>query len=349
MRTKYNKRRFRTLIMIIILLLCMSIGYSYLLTTLNIEGTSNIKANTWDVHWENVSIKSGSVTGDQVPIAAHILTDTTQVEYSVIIKNPGDFYEFTVDAKNSGSLDAMVSVTDTKFYESNGVTQISLPNYLEYSFTYEDGDVVEQNHLLEANSSETYKVILKFKDNLEESQLPTTDKTIVIRQSVTYIQADENATPSRIYGYSFPDGRISMSELESNLSGLYPTPEESITESGYPTYLKCSIKNGTANTLGVGFKYNGNNYYLRGGIDEYYADQTPVYNENKMILTNAFDSANCHDYGTVFGCLDNNYNAEVRTSGEVTVSVKNLEGGYTGCLITADDIGYYAYCGRISS
>ena len=79
MRTKYNKRRYRTLIMIIILLLCMSIGYSYLLTTLNIEGTSNIKANTWDVHWENVSVKSGSVTGDQVPIAAHILTDTTQV------------------------------------------------------------------------------------------------------------------------------------------------------------------------------------------------------------------------------------------------------------------------------
>ena len=116
MRTKYNKRRFKTLIMIVVILLCMSIGYSYLLTTLNIEGTSNIKANTWDVHWENVSIKSGSVTGDQVPIAAHILTDTTQVEYSVIIKNPGDFYEFTVDAKNSGSIDNMVSVTDTKFY-----------------------------------------------------------------------------------------------------------------------------------------------------------------------------------------------------------------------------------------
>ena len=139
MRTKYNKRRFRTLIMIVVILLCMSIGYSYLLTTLNIEGTSNIKANTWDVHWENVSVKSGSVTGDQVPIDAYVMSDTTQVEYSVILKNPGDYYEFTVDAKNSGSLDAMVSITDTKFYESNGVTQINLPNYLEYEFLYSNG------------------------------------------------------------------------------------------------------------------------------------------------------------------------------------------------------------------
>ena len=187
MRTKYNKRRFRTAIMILILLLCMSIGYSYLLTTLNIEGTSNIKANSWDVHWENVSVKSGSVTGDQVPIAAHVMSNTTQVEYSVILKNPGEYYEFTVDAVNAGSLDAMVSITDTKFYEANGVTQINLPNYLDYSFTYEDGVEIELNTKLEANSSETYKVRIKFKDNLDDDDLPTTDKTIVIRQSITYI------------------------------------------------------------------------------------------------------------------------------------------------------------------
>ncbi len=193
MRTKYNKRRFRTVIMIFVLLLCMSIGYSYLLTTLNIEGTSNIKANTWDVHWENVNVKSGSVTGDQVPIAAHVMSDTTQVEYSVILKNPGEYYEFTVDAKNAGSLDAMVSITDTKFYESNGVTQINLPDYLEYEFLYSNGVRIGPNQILAANSSRTIKVKIKFKDNLDESQLPSTDKTIVIRQSITYVQADDTA------------------------------------------------------------------------------------------------------------------------------------------------------------
>ena len=193
MRTRYNKRRFRTAIMIFVLLLCMSIGYSYLLTTLNIEGTSNIKANTWDVHWENISVKSGSVTGDQVPIAAHVMSDTTQVEYSVILKNPGEYYEFTVDAKNSGSLDAMVSITDTKFYEENGVTEINLPDYLEYEFLYSNGVRIGPNQILAANSSRTIKVKIKFKDNLDASELPTTDKTIVIRQSITYVQADDTA------------------------------------------------------------------------------------------------------------------------------------------------------------
>ena len=213
MRTRYNKRRFRTAIMILILLLCMSIGYSYLLTTLNIEGTSNIKANSWDVHWENVSVKSGSVTGDQVPIAAHVMSDTTQVEYSVILKNPGEYYEFTVDAKNSGSLDAMVSVVDTKFYESNGVTEINLPDYLEYEFLYSNGVYIDEYQLLPANSSKTIKIKLKFKANLDESELPSTDKTIVIRESITYIQADENA-------FEIPNSRFaqdSWSNINSNI------------------------------------------------------------------------------------------------------------------------------------
>ena len=87
----------------------------------------------------------------------------------------------------------MVDIIDTKFYESNGVTQINLPDYLEYEFLYSNGINIEQNQLLAANTSRTIKVKLKFKDNLDESQLPTTDKTIVIRQSITYIQADENA------------------------------------------------------------------------------------------------------------------------------------------------------------
>ena len=204
MRTKYNKRRFRTLIMIVVILLCMSIGYSYLLTTLNIEGTSNIKANTWDVHWENVNVKSGSVTGDQVPIAAHIMSNTTQAEYSVILKNPGEYYEFSVDAKNAGSIDAMVDIINTTFYESNGVTQITQPSYLEYSFTYEDGLPVSSDQILEAGQKETLKVKIKFIDDLEESELPTTDKTIVIRQSITYVQADDNAV-SVLHPVSFAE------------------------------------------------------------------------------------------------------------------------------------------------
>lgn len=308
MRTKYNKRRFRTLIMIIILLLCMSIGYSYLLTTLNIEGTSNIKSNTWDVHWENVSVKSGSVTGDQVPIAAHILTDTTQVEYSVILKNPGDYYEFTVDAKNAGTLDAMVSITDTKFYESNGVTQISLPNYLEYSFTYDDEIPIEQNQILEANQKEKLKLKIMFKDNIEESQLPTTDKTIIIRQSITYVQSDEQSTPVRIYNY------------ETINKATFSTPEEAMNYSGYPFFIRNSVIGGSYYSSNVGFQYNGNLYYLKVDINEINEPTNPVNDENHANLLEIFGSSKCttgidNDTNTDYTeCIDNDINLRVYTT-----------------------------------
>ena len=76
-----------------------------------------------------------------------------------------------------------------KDYVSNKLNNVEidathpLPAYLNYSVTYDDGVAIAPNHLLAANSSETYRVSLKYKDDLDESQLPTTDKTIVMKQS----------------------------------------------------------------------------------------------------------------------------------------------------------------------
>ena len=54
--------RKQTIIFIIILLiLSMGIGYAYLTTTLSIDGISDIDSASWDVHWANVQVKSGSV------------------------------------------------------------------------------------------------------------------------------------------------------------------------------------------------------------------------------------------------------------------------------------------------
>ena len=335
--------------MIIVLLLCMSIGYSYLLTTLNIEGTSNIKANTWDVHWENVQISGGNIPMSQVIIPPHILSDTTKVESSIVLKNPGEYGEYTVDAKNAGSLDAMVSIIETKFYEENGVTQISLPNYLEYSLTYLNGDEIEPNHLLAANSSETYRVSLKYKDDLDESQLPTTDKTIVMKQSITYVQADENAIPPRIIRYSFTDNKFPLRTPVSSINALYSTPEEVMAETGYPAFLKHVIKQGMMTTSEVGFKYNGNIYYLKGGIDESNLEEKPFYNENKESLSNIFGSINCEDYTTLFVCQIDDFIVDTSILGSVSASVRNEYVGYSGCIISVDDNGFYAYCGPFAS
>ena len=97
---KKNKRKLNYLIVIILLLL-VSIGYAILSTNLNILGSSQINAPTWDIHWENVSVKSGSVSATTHTID----TNKTTVNYSVTLTIPGDYYEFTVDAVNAGTID----------------------------------------------------------------------------------------------------------------------------------------------------------------------------------------------------------------------------------------------------
>ena len=96
------------------MLLCgLGIGYSFLTTTLSINGTADVDANTWNIYWDNVQVKTGSVSGTQVTTAPTIDTNKTTVSFQVNLKQPGEYYEFTVDAKNDGSIDAMV---DTKQY-----------------------------------------------------------------------------------------------------------------------------------------------------------------------------------------------------------------------------------------
>ena len=113
------KKRKKIIIITIVLLLTLSVGYALLSTQLKINGVSTIEATKWDVHFANVQVKPGSVglsTGD---VAAHINeSDNTLVEYTITLNQPGDYYEFTVDAVNAGTIDGMIGNISTKI---NGI------------------------------------------------------------------------------------------------------------------------------------------------------------------------------------------------------------------------------------
>ena len=91
-------RRDIMILLILIFIVSITIGYALLSSNLNLTGTSTINNPTWDVHWDNIVVSPGSVKGDQVPIEAHILDDSTKAEYSIVLKNPGEYYEFSVSA-----------------------------------------------------------------------------------------------------------------------------------------------------------------------------------------------------------------------------------------------------------
>ena len=57
----------KNIFFIIVFLLCISVGYAVLNSTLIINGKSNISKNIWDVHFENINVISGSVEAEKVP------------------------------------------------------------------------------------------------------------------------------------------------------------------------------------------------------------------------------------------------------------------------------------------
>ena len=169
--------------LVIILLLFISIGFAYLSTQLDILGNTLLKANTWDVHFENVQVSDGSVTSTDPMID----TNRTSVTFSALLDKPGDFYEFTVDAVNGGTIDAMISnYTDFNLTESQ-------KKYLETSVTYEDGEDIKAKQQLLSGDTAVYKIKVSYKKDLSAEDLPEEVEEATFTYIVTYVQRDKTS------------------------------------------------------------------------------------------------------------------------------------------------------------
>ena len=322
---------------LMILLLGITLGYAYLNTTLNINGTTNISSANWNIYWDNIVFGSNNVTDITTP--ATIQTGLTEVVFNVNFKEPGDTYEFTVDAVNDGSIDAMISNFSKGVYASNGTTPKNLPDYLEYTVTYSDGVEIANKQLLESGKTETYKVRVHYKEDITASQLPSTADNYMFKFSVTYAQADNTAInkPSP-YVYTVNKYNSSTTTPKWNSVWLnqafpasitqYNTPSEALTaiatasSKDLPFYLKHKIENGIVTESYVEFVVTpemaaaktgmvAGTYTLRG--EKTYDSDTstwlvgtdyisPYYESNKEAIKTAFGySTNpslCSEYGT---------------------------------------------------
>ena len=205
---KKNKKN-KTLLTVLILLLAITIGYAAIATTLKINGSADVKSARWNVYWDenSIAVTEGSVATTQGNEARVTDSGKTQVEYSVELSEPGDFYEFTVDAVNEGSLNAKIAPNGVKnnVYESDGTTPKNLPDYLGYTVKYAENDAdVTAGDVLEAKKGNTptrkkYKVRVWYKTDIDPSQLNTsTTETMKLVFEVDYVQGDKPENPVRI-------------------------------------------------------------------------------------------------------------------------------------------------------
>ncbi len=299
------RRRKKSLIGIVILIvLFLGIGYAYLTTTLSINGTTDVDANTWNVYWNNVQVSDGSVTGSQVTQAPTIDTNKTTVSFQVRLSKPGDYYEFTVDAVNAGTLDAMIE-------NINKTTNI--PNYLNYMVTYDDGITIKQNQLLNSNSLETYKVRVEYKTDIDASDLPVAAQTLSLTFGLSYIQADNNALKVRNYVYAFNSTRTYIGDPVSRLGITYETPRDLYNSIRFGYFSRHIVEDDKIVSSDIGFMINNwstyTYYYIKSGVSE------EVYEKNVQTLRDAFDESRCSFSDTESSCSNGNISVVVKRSG----------------------------------
>ena len=179
----YRDRKILYIILSIVLIsVCsLTIVYAALSVTLNIQGNTEVLASTWDIHLENVKVKYGSVSGDNPRI-----TSPTTVTFSTALNVPGDFYEFSVDVVNNGSIDAMI----------DGVSKMptlteTQAKYLKYDVEYQNGESINTKQLVSIGSFVRLKVRVEFRKDITVSDLPKQSETLNLSFTVNYVQSDE--------------------------------------------------------------------------------------------------------------------------------------------------------------
>ena len=185
---RYNKRVYKKIsnkrrlyfVILFSLILSIGLGYAYLQSVLTFSGTTKISKNNWDIHFDNLT----STDNTKVSIQ-----NNTSVVLNVTL-NPGDSFEYTVDAVNNGTIDAMIG----------SITPISVPSayqsVIEYSLNYDspaEGEVISVNDVLRSGTSEPIKFTIRYKGE-DELDSDVEGATLNLNFTISYVQADSNIT-----------------------------------------------------------------------------------------------------------------------------------------------------------
>ena len=162
----------------------LSIAYAALSTTLNINGNAEVNASSWDIYLDNVVLNDQSATNN-IPT----IVNKTTVTFTTTLNMPGDYFEFTVDVVNNGSIDAMVdSITKTPELTA------SQAKYLKYIVEYQNGESIATKQLVSKKSFVRLKVRLEYRNDISATDIPATSETLTFTFKVNYLQSDNTGS-----------------------------------------------------------------------------------------------------------------------------------------------------------
>ena len=148
-RMRYKRKKVFFALFLFLLIVGIGVGYALITTKLSIEGVANVKEARWDIHFDNFEAISGSVT----PTAEPVVNNDT-ITFSAKVDEPGNFYGFTFDIVNAGTINAELA-------DFSVTPDFSTIDYIDSTIEYENGNQITIGDLLPANKSKKVKVLLK--------------------------------------------------------------------------------------------------------------------------------------------------------------------------------------------
>ena len=198
---KKYQRKHREIYLVVLLLLFISVGFSYLTTQLDIIGNTSISKQSWNVYFSNPSVnQTAIITGtsdrlvkDRGSVNIRNNSNNLIVDFNATLEYPGDYYEFTVPIYNKGTIDAMIA--------ESGITSTYTNNDLViYTIEYADGTVsskvISEKDGLHAKKKIFIKVRVEYKKDVTNDQvnnMASGGVNISSSYSINYVQADNTA------------------------------------------------------------------------------------------------------------------------------------------------------------
>lgn len=165
----------------IVMLIVLTMAYASLAVNLGIKvnGAKKVDALNWNIQFENIQKDEDSVTAIK---EAKIDESKTGIEYEIALNTLGDFYSFSVDIANTGTMDAKIydiiekTITDEQ------------RNYIEYYVRYTNGDEIKKDDTLDAGEKKNVTVMVRFREDLEKEDLPVNSTDLDLSYKIVYIE-----------------------------------------------------------------------------------------------------------------------------------------------------------------
>ena len=174
---------------ILILGIFINVGYAYLSQDLTISGLALASKNVWGISFAEDSIVEDVTHLDSCENneeCARVLQHPTvgqdgkSISFGITFHEKDEYYEFTVDVINNGTIDAMLNEVIKEGLTGNS-------NYLDFTVTYSDGmPIAQYDQLLKNGGTEKIKVKVKCKSELQN------DLDANLGVTVNYIKANNN-------------------------------------------------------------------------------------------------------------------------------------------------------------